>query len=129
LWFPDDLVQYDFVTYNGSDYLCEPALIGSNFGDLDCHRYDGGDPALATGVIDLKCSQAAGGVNCDTEYYPSEWEGLSLVTIDLRQYICEDTVLGQECHLWLGFGSPRDATLGLPDYYCNALGCSPNGYP
>ena len=42
-WYPDELDRYDFTTISGTTYLCEAAY-GAGLGDLDCHRYNGGDP-------------------------------------------------------------------------------------
>lgn len=129
LWYPDELSRYTMVTIDGNDYLCDEALTG-RYGDQDCFRYSGGNPSVqASGFPDLYCSDDLGRLSCDTSYYPSEWDGYELVRIDSWDYVCRSGFGGQECYRWYGTGSPSDAVLGLPDYYCNFRGCSPDGYP
>ena len=127
LWYPDDLDRYQLIESGGSTYLCEDA-VGGSFGDYDCGQYTGGDPSLVyTGG--LKCSSSFGSFDCDTEFYPSELEGLYFLTIEFREYVCRDTIQGSECFPYSG-GSPRSATMGLPDFYCNRSGeCSDDYYP
>ena len=127
LWYPADLAGYEYTQISGRDYLCEDAW---SYGDVDCYRYDGGDPDYAVGSFpDLKCSEMGGRLECATDAYPSEFEDLATVRIGGVEYICEDTFEGQECFRWYGTGSPSNVTMGLPDYYCNAYGCDPYGYP
>jgi hypothetical protein len=129
LWYPSDLDRYDLTAINGQDYICEPAF-GAGFGDLDCYRYDGGDPMFAVGGLpDQYCSQSGSGVSCDRDDHPSVWEGFYVVTIDFSEYICESTWQGEECYRRYGDESPSDVAWGLPDYYCNDRGCDTNGYP
>ena len=127
-WYPDDLADYDFLTYYGSTYICEDAW-GGSYGDLDCGRYDGGNPANVW-TNDLKCSPAGySGYDCDRDFYPSEWDGYELVNIGGGTYVCEDTWQGSACYSYYS-GSPSSATFGLPDYYCNSWGdCSRDDYP
>jgi hypothetical protein len=128
-WYPDELDRYNFTTISGTTYLCEAAY-GAGLGDLDCHRYNGGDPNSATaGLPDQYCSPSGSVLDCDPGDYPSVWEGLRVVTIDYSQFICKSTFQGEECHRWYGGGSPSSATFGIPDYYCNRTGCDPNRYP
>jgi hypothetical protein len=128
LWYPSDLDRYDLTAIGGQDYICEPAF-GASFGDLDCYRYDGGDPMFAVGGLpDQYCSPSGGGYSCDPSDYPSVWDGLSVVTIEYADYICKSTFQGQECYRWYG-GSPASMSMFFPDYYCNTRGCDSSGYP
>ena len=126
-WYPDELEGYDFITFAGSDYLCEPALLGS-WGDFDCGYYAGGDPAYVyTG--DLKCSDMGYSFECDYDFYPSELDGVTFSTIGGYDYVCRSSYGGSECFRYYG-GSPTSAMYGLPDLYCNYAGlCDPYGYP
>jgi len=127
LWYPIDLADYELRQISGRDHLCED---GWSYGDVDCYRYDGGDPAFAVGSFpDLECSEIGGQLECATDAYPSEFEDLATVRIDGSEYICEDTYQGQECFRWYGTGSPSNATIGPPDFYCNTYGCDRYGYP
>jgi hypothetical protein len=130
-WYPDELDEYQFITYRNADYVCDDTRFG--YGNLDCFRYTSGDPARATGMYpDLYCSDGYS-LDCNEEYYPSEEEGLEIVEIDGWTYVCEDDFAGRgsDCYEWDGSGSPRDVISILEaDYYCNYRGeCSPDDYP
>jgi hypothetical protein len=127
LWYPSDLDRYELIDSGGISYLCKDA-IGGSFGDYDCGPYAGGDPAFVyTG--ELKCSDTGFGFECVTEFYPSELEGLTFITVGINEYVCKNGIGGLDCFLYFG-GSPRDATFGLPDLYCNRFGdCAEDDYP
>ncbi len=125
-WYPDELDDYELVTFAGLTHVCKPAF-GGSYGDYDCGQYSGGDPSYVyTGS--LKCSNYFSGFECSRDYYPSELEGLYFVTIGYGDYVCEDTYQGSEYFSYWG-GSPASATWGYPDYFCNSWGCDPDGYP
>jgi hypothetical protein len=127
LWYPDELDQHELADIGGTTYLCERAITGG-FGDFDCGRYEGGDPTrVYTG--ELKCTESFGSFECDTDFYPSELEGVFFVSIDFQDYACKETFRGSECFRYFG-GSIRSAMLGLPDFYCDTSGqCSDEYYP
>jgi len=129
-WYPDELADYTFVTISGSPHICQPAFLGG-WDDYDCGRYNGGNPdRVSYGMLALKCTESWSAMECATDYYPSEWEGLELMRIDFSDYVCKSTWQGNECYRWYGSGSPKSATYGLPEYYCNSWGdCARNGYP
>lgn len=130
LWYPDELDDYEIINMGGRMYLCKNAVLGGGIGDKDCAPYSGGDPDRVSFFSALKCSPDVGGLRCDEEYYPSEMEGLSVVRIDYKDYVCKDTYQGDACYRWYGTGSPKSATYGLPDLYCNRSGvCAEDGYP
>jgi hypothetical protein len=129
-WYPDEL-ESELEVIDGADYVCKDAL--GSFGDVDCYQYTGGDPSQATGGFspDLYCSGRMT-LQCNEYFYPSEFEGLEVVSIDGTTHVCEETFEGSECFEWSGFGSPRDAVdmAWEPDYYCNYLGdCARDYYP
>ncbi len=137
LWYPDELERYEIHQIGGGNYLCERAFL-AGIGDYDCYRYSGGNPAFVGGFTpDLKCTASLGSLDCDTELYPSEiaeiqkelnrWDGLSVVRIDGFPFVCTSDLNGDECfRCWLEC-SPDDVGF-FPDYYCNRLGCSPDGW-
>lgn len=126
-WYPDELQSFEFISISGIDYLCTPSYLGS-YGDYDCGAYQSGDPNLVwTGQ--LKCTDRGYSFDCDSGYYPSELDGLTVTYISGSQYLCRSTWGGSECFLYLG-GSPSMAVIGLPDLYCNTQGlCDTWGYP
>lgn len=126
-WYPNELARYELVSSPGGDYLCEPALTGG-IDDYDCGFYWGGDPALVfTG--ELKCTDRGYSFECDELGYPSELDGLWIGYIGPDEYVCQDSWGGTECFRYYG-ESPRQATGGLPDLYCNYEGyCDEYGYP
>lgn len=128
LWYPDELDDYELVEIGGRLHLCDDALLGGSFDDMDCAPYNGGDPDRVSFTLGLKCSRDLGSLRCERDFYPSELDGLEVVTISGGTYVCEDTYQGSECFRWWS-GSPRDATYGRPDYYCNRDGCAQGGYP
>ena len=128
-WYPNEMAGYDVQTLNGRNYICEDARTFV-YGDVDCYQYSGGDPMMTNRSFpDLKCSNDGSRLDCLTDNYPSELEGIETVSIDGRDYICRDGTQGQECYQWNGLGSAASATFGSPDFYCNRLGCSPDRYP
>ena len=91
--YPDDLADYDFLTYYGSTYICEDAW-GGSYGDLDCGRYDGGNPANVW-TNDLKCSPAGySGYDCDRDFI-LQMGRIKLVNIGGGTYVCEDNLAGK----------------------------------
>jgi hypothetical protein len=129
-YYPSEMDDYELFTVDGRDVICTDAGYAGGYGDLDCFRYDGGDPSdAAFGLPDYKCSPSLPSLDCNSDYYPSEVEGLSIVSIDGGDYVCEETFQGQECYSWFGSGSPADAVGFVPDFYCNQFGCSPDDYP
>jgi len=126
LWYPDEMDRADILEFNGQMYVCDRAFSGS-FGDYDCGVYTGGDPRYVSTGWGLKCTKTIGW-DCRTDFYPSELEGLSFATISGGQYVCKNSYGGSECWSYWS-GSPKSATGGLPDYYCNYSGCSRDGYP
>lgn len=126
-WYPDELDRYEFVYFRGSDYLCDSTY---SFGDLECYRYLSGDPGLAIDYSpDLYCTDGFS-AECNEDFPPSDLEDLEFFSIDGYDYVCESSFMGYECFRWNGYGSPKDATFGFPDYYCNDYGeCSPDDYP
>jgi len=126
-WYPDELDQYEFVSFQGSDYVCDSTY---SFGDLECYRYFSGDPGSVVGYSpDLYCTDGFS-PECNQDFPPSDLEDLEFASIDGYDYVCESSLMGQDCYRWNGFGSPKDATFGFPDYYCNDYGeCSPDDYP
>lgn len=126
-WFPDELDQYKFVSFQGNDYVCDSSY---SFGDLECYDYFSGDPGAVVGSSpDLYCTDGLS-PECNQDFPPSDLEDLEFASIDGYDYVCESSFMGQDCYRWNGFGSPKDATFGFPDYYCNDYGeCSPDDYP
>jgi hypothetical protein len=124
-WYPDELATLDLIEYLGQTHVCERALFGG-FDDYDCYLYNGGDPRFSYG-LPIYCTRTFGW-DCRNDFYPSEMEGVFFVTIGGGEYVCEETFAGSECWSYWG-GSPRDIMWGLPDYYCNSLGCDPFAYP
>ena len=128
-WYPAELARADMITMGAQTYVCRRTVLGG-IGDKDCAPYRGGDPTSVSYVNAMKCSPMAGGLQCDDQYYPSEWEDLTQVTIGYDDYICKSSYRGNECWEWSGYGSPKSATYGLPDLYCNSSGtCAEDGYP
>jgi hypothetical protein len=116
------------ITMGGRTYVCRRAALGG-VGDKECAPYGGGDPDGVSFVNALKCSPD-GGLQCDTKYFPSEMKGLTKVRISYQDYLCTSSYQGQECWKWSGYGSPKSATYGMPDLYCNTSGtCAEGGYP
>ncbi len=129
-YYPSEMADYKQYKVNGGDVICTDARVSGSFGDLDCYRYSGGNPSDAvSGTPDYKCTPSGLSVDCASDYYPSEMEGLTIVSIRGADYICQDSFEGQECFVWFGQGSPTDAIGFRPDYYCNLSGCSPDDYP
>lgn len=129
-WYPDDLDDYEHVSYQGREMLCRRAFgVGSSFGDLDCVAYNGGDPSAVSFFSNaLKCTPSTLSVTCDATFYPSEMKGLTFATIDGNRYVCKDSFEGSECYRYFS-GSPKTVAFGQPDYFCNSLGCDPYDYP
>ena len=128
-WYPVDLARADMVTIGSQTYVCRRAVLGS-LGDKDCARYSGGDPNSVSYGGALKCSTDVGSLQCDSKYYPSEMKGLSQVRISYQDYLCKSSYGGKECWKWSSYESPKQATMGLPDLYCNSSGtCAEGGYP
>jgi hypothetical protein len=129
-WYPDGLEEFKQITFDSEVYICEERSFPS--GDLDCYSYTGGDPAHATSAYspDLYCSGRLE-IDCNDDYYPSEADGLTFVSIGGGDYVCEDTMQGDACYEWDGAGSPRDAVdfSYEPDYYCRLGDCRQDGYP
>lgn len=128
-WYPSDLADYEFYEINGVDFVCVDAGYGANSEDVDCSPYEGGDPERSLRLDALKCSPEGSGFECRDDYYPSEAEGLSFVTIEGRDHVCESTRSGELCYEWDGYGSPADAIGRVPDFYCNRLGCAKDYFP
>jgi len=126
-WYPDELDQYEFVSFQGNDYVCD---LTYSFGDLECYDYFSGDPGSVVRYWpDLYCTDGLS-LECNQDFPPSDLEDLEFTSIDGYDYVCESSYMGQDCYRWNGFGSPKDATSGSPDYYCNDYGeCSPDDYP
>ena len=126
-WYPDELSSFEIVSFGGSDYICEPSYVGS-FGDYDCGTYRGGDPSFVyTG--ELNCTNRGTALDCAYDYYPSEFDGVSVVNIGGADYLCENSWGGSECYRYFG-GSPASAMFGIPDLYCNFQGlCDERDYP
>ena len=121
-WYPDELADYELVTIDWNEYLCENSLFGS-WGDKDCRRYDGGDPFWASGgSVDLYCSGSGYNMTCASDEYPSVWENYVVVRIDFGDYICDQGALfDTPCVRYFG-GSPSQYSFFLPDYYCPKYG-------
>lgn len=126
-WYPDDLDRYRFVSFRGDEYVCESTF---SFGELECFRYFSGDPALVTGWLpDLYCSDTFG-LECNEDFPPSDLDDVEFFSIGGYDHVCESTFRGYECYQWRGYGSPKDAIRGWPDYFCDDYGsCSPDDYP
>ena len=128
-WYPAELEDADLVSMGGQTYVCRSAFLGGSFGDKDCARYSGGDPDNVSYSMALKCSPDLGSLQCDDQYYPSEMKGLTEVRIGYTKYLCKSTWQGRECWEW-SYGSPKSATMGWADLYCNSSGtCAEDGYP
>jgi len=111
-----DLDGWIVVTFEGQEYICQPA-VGWGADNYNCTPYDGGEPPDWVPVASIRCSKdGLGEVTCTGEnYYPSEIEGYELVEIDGERALCDDL---DRCWLWAPLESPRSATWGPPDYRC-----------
>lgn len=133
LWYPDEIDDYDLITMSSQLHLCKDAfLAGSSFASATwtAPPYQGGEPRQVSFFFALKCSPSGVSLQCEDDYYPSEMKGLRLARIGYTDYVCRETYGGEECHQWHGSGSPKSATYGTPDLYCNGSGtCAEDGYP
>jgi len=134
LWYPDALKRADLITFEGTTYVCESAL-AAQYGDKQCHRYSGGDPATSTFLTpDLYCSASG---RCSTQDFPSALEKTAAeaskyeyIRVGSQNYVCEKTVQGLKCWRYDGYSSPSVAAFGLPNLYCNTRGaCDRYSYP
>lgn len=127
-WYPDVLASAKFVTHLGVSYVCRAPL--GEFNNFECFQYRGGDPSRYSPMFpDLYCSGSTM-MECNEDYFPSDLEDVEIVTIDGGRYVCEGGYGGNECFKWSGVGSPKDATRGYPDYFCNYNGeCAEDDYP
>jgi hypothetical protein len=119
-WYPSKLQGYDLRTINGAHYLCSTATSSvASTGDKLCAKYAGGDPTKASTTNGLKCSTSGASVTCNANYFPSELNDLTIIKAEGQQYVCVDTGDGANCYRWDGTGSPKQATQGEPDLYCD----------
>ena len=125
-WYPNELDDYEFVTVNYRDYVCEDTWAGG-WDDKDCYLYSGGDPSRSvSGWVDLYCSDSGYSMTCDADEYPSvleaaaaEWDDYVILTIEWSEYICDQGAFGDmPCVRYYG-GSPSGYFFWSPDYYCD----------
>jgi len=135
-WYPDELDDYEFVTVNYTEYVCEDTRAGGR-DDKDCYLYSGGDPSSSVSRwVDLYCSGSGYSVTCDSEWYPNELDDYEFVTVNSSEYVCEDTYAGgwddKDCYLYSG-GDPSRSVSGWVDLYCSGSGysmtCDSDDYP
>lgn len=119
-WYPSKLQNYDVRTINNAQYLCSTAT-GSDAtkGDKLCAKYSGGDPTQVSAVNQLKCSTVDQTLTCNAKYFPSELDDLTIIKVEGQQYVCEETTDGSQCYRWNGNSSPKQASQGEPDMYCD----------
>jgi hypothetical protein len=129
-WYPADLEDADMVTMGGQTYVCRTPILEGELWDKECAPYSGGDPDRVSFYGALKCTPDLGTLRCDDEYFPSEMEGLTEVRIGYSNYLCTTGYGSKKCWKWSSYESPKTATMGTPDLYCNSSGtCAEDGYP
>jgi hypothetical protein len=106
------------VRHDGRDYLCRRA---QRAGDYDCVQDFGTEPAIV-GSPDLRCTRTFGaGFECTAEgYYPSEIEGYQVERVEGARVLCR----AGECWMWPAGQDPSRATVGRPDFVCDAGRCT-----
>ena len=123
-WYPDELDDYEFVTVNYTEYVCEDTWAGG-WDDKDCYLYSGGDPSRSvSGRVDLYCSGSGYSMTCDSDDYPSAWDDYVILTIEWGEYICDmGGFSDMPCVRYYG-GGPSGYSFWSPDYYCDRWGTS-----
>lgn len=101
---------FKIITYGFEDFVCERGLFGSEW---ECSRCWGSCTPEPVLFADLYCDDFG---NC-SEYSQRDWEGFEVITVQGREYICEDTWGEWKCELCWMECAPEP--VWAADLYCD----------